>query len=64
MADAPTKGSAVHVIAFRKAKGWTQEQAADWYGCTVRSWQRWEAGDRRVPGPLLKRIAAARPRPR
>lgn len=61
MADAPMQGSAVHVRAFREARGWTQERAAKWYGCTPRSWQRYESGERRVPGPLLKKMADAKP---
>lgn len=57
-------GSRDHVLNFRLAKGWTQKRAAAWWGCTERSWQRYESGERTVPGPLLKRIAAARPRRR
>lgn len=41
---------------FRQAKGWTQEQAAAWYGCKVRSWGRYETGARDTPLPLLNRI--------
>lgn len=49
-------GSRVHVHNFRVRRGWTQEEAAGWYGCDVRSWQRYESGERRVPAPLLRRI--------
>jgi DNA-binding XRE family transcriptional regulator len=41
---------------FRDVSGMTQRQAAKWYGCTERSWQRYEAGHRSVPLPLLARI--------
>jgi len=38
--------------------GWTQEQCAEWYGCNVRTWRRFESGQRPVPLPLVKRIEA------
>lgn len=47
----------------RRLRGWrkrvklTQKEAAKWYGCTERAWQRYEAGDRRVPLPLFLAIA-------
>jgi len=44
------------VRRFRKQTGFTQKEAAKWYGCTERSWQRYEAGDRPVPTPLLHAI--------
>lgn len=47
---------AAKVKAFRKRADFTQVEAAEWYGCTERAWQRYEAGDRRVPTPLLKEI--------
>jgi transcriptional regulator with XRE-family HTH domain len=40
---------------YRVVRGWTQEQAAAWYGCSVRSWRRYEHGG--APRPLLTRIA-------
>lgn len=36
--------------------GWTQQQAADWYGCSKRQWQRWETGEADVPLPAVKAI--------
>lgn len=42
---------------FRKLRGWTQEIAAGWWGCSTREWQRWEAGwDVAPPRALMKRI--------
>lgn len=46
------------VKEFRLRRGWKQRQAADWYGVKLRSWQRYESGDRSVPEPLAKRIVA------
>ncbi len=36
--------------------GWTQDQAAAWYGCSKRQWQRWESGEAAVPLPAVKAI--------
>lgn len=44
------------VRRFRKLMQMTQAEAAEWWGCTVRAWQRYEAGDRRVPKPLLNEM--------
>lgn len=49
------------VLNFRLNRHWTQEQAAVWYGCTERSWRRYETGERAAPIPLLNRIRAWRP---
>lgn len=43
---------------FRQRRGWTQAEAADWYGCSTRSWQRYESGSRRIPRPLALQIVA------
>lgn len=43
-------------LSFRQWNGWTQEQAAAWYGCSERSWRRYETGERAVPLPLLLRM--------
>lgn len=40
--------------------GWSQETAAKWYGCSIRQWQRYEAGETPVPLPLVRRIQAYR----
>lgn len=39
-------------------RGWSQERAAKWYGCSVRQWQRYESGESEVPLPLVRRIQA------
>jgi putative transcriptional regulator len=36
------------VLAARTAAGLTQTEAADLVHTTLRSWQQWEAGDRRM----------------
>lgn len=54
-------GSRAHVINFRNGRGWSQAEAADWWGCSERQWRRYETGESRVPSPLLKRIARRRP---
>jgi transcriptional regulator with XRE-family HTH domain len=41
------------VRRWRERRGFTQQQAAEWYGVTERSWQRYESGERPVPRPLL-----------
>lgn len=43
---------------WRKGKGWTQEQAAGWYGVSARTWRRYECAEVRIPKPLSNRIAA------
>ena len=44
------------VKLFRTNRGWTQERAAEWYGCSTRSWRRYEHGERPVPTPLVMAI--------
>lgn len=39
---------------FRVIRGWTQAELAEWYGVSVRTWQRYESQG--APRPLLKRI--------
>jgi hypothetical protein len=41
---------------WRTKRGWTQEQAAAWWGCTKRTWQRYESGDLPIPDPMDTRI--------
>lgn len=36
--------SADQLIAKRKAVGWSQSFSAKLVGCSLRSWQNWEAG--------------------
>lgn len=59
---APTNPTpAERVAAYRKARGWTQAQAAKWWACSEREWRRWEKGDAAPPPALLKRIAKYKP---
>jgi DNA-binding XRE family transcriptional regulator len=46
------------VREFRKALGFTQARAAEWYGVDERTWRRWER--KRPPKHLLKRIITHR----
>ena len=48
------------VKRFRERRGWTQAQAAAWYGCSEREWRRWERLEVAVSSPALKRMAASR----
>ncbi len=42
---------------FRDLRGWSQEEAADWWGVYGgQVWGRWERGERRVPEPLRRAI--------
>lgn len=44
---------------FRHLHHFSQADAAEWYGVSVREWQRYESGwDTPPPRPLLKRIVA------
>lgn len=52
-ADSP---DAARVRLWRANRGFTQREAAEWYGVTERTWQRYESGERSVPRPLLRRI--------
>lgn len=47
------------LIAWRKAQGMTQEQAADWIGLSWRQYQRLEAGHSKVKAPIAKLIQSA-----
>ena len=39
-------------------QGWTQTQAARWYGCPVSTWRSWENGKRPVPKHVGRRLVA------
>lgn len=39
---------------WRKAKGFTQADAAYWAGVDLRTWGRWERGERKVPAMLAR----------
>ncbi len=50
------RGLRATLIGFRDFNGWTQAEAAAWYGCAARTWRRYELGERPIPLPLLLRI--------
>jgi transcriptional regulator with XRE-family HTH domain len=43
--------------AWRLARGWTQQEAGEWYGLAPahakRSWRRYECGERAIPSTLV-----------
>ncbi len=41
----------------RKA-GWSQVRAAEWYGCSIRQWVRYESGENAISLTLIKRLIA------
>lgn len=45
---------------WREHRGYTQTEAAEWYGVSLRQWQRYEDGDHAVPKPLTLRIEKSR----
>ena len=46
-----------HKIRHSMRDGWSQVQAAEWYGCSRRQWQRWEqAKAGHVPLHLTKAL--------
>jgi hypothetical protein len=52
---APANGNALRL--WRVAQGWTQIEAAKWYGVHERTWRRYEGrGPMYVPDKLNKRI--------
>lgn len=44
------------VLEFRQLRGWTQKEAAEWWPCSERQWQRFESGESVTPPPLARRI--------
>jgi len=48
------------VLTFRLDRDWTQVEAAEWYGCSARTWRRWENAEVQIPRSVLNRIRAAR----
>ena len=40
---------------FRAIRGFTQAQAAEWFGVSERTWRRWE-NTGIVPVPVMKRV--------
>jgi len=52
MSKLPTMTSE-ELHALRKSIGLTQEQAAEKFGVDIRSYRRWENGERGIPGPAV-----------
>lgn len=44
---------ASEVLASRKARGHTQQQASDAMGVNLRTWQAWEYGERRMKNAFM-----------
>ena len=42
----------------QRRPGWTQRRASAWYGISEREWQRYEAGEIKIPLSLVKRMIA------
>ena len=40
----------------QRREGWTQAKAAQWFGCSTRQWQRYEAETTEIPASLVLRI--------
>lgn len=40
---------------WRKERGWTQEDAADWLGVSVKAYRNWEQGSRTMRHPVAMR---------
>lgn len=59
MTTSPTNDNPAQLLRlFRQRLGVTQAEAADWWGCSESHWQQMESGQRNVPRPLAKRMAA------
>lgn len=39
----------------QEVDGWTQQQAADWFGCSLRTWSGWESGNT-IAGHVVRRL--------
>lgn len=39
----------------QEVSGWTQQRAADWFGCSLRTWSGWEAGNT-IAGHVVRRL--------
>lgn len=48
------------LLRWRKAMGWSQEEAAAWYGVTEGAWRHWENGRRKIPRPLINALTIYR----
>lgn len=56
--DPPEGSAAAFLLAWRKGRGLSQEQAAELVGVTRKSWQRWETGDRAPEAGVVERVKA------
>jgi transcriptional regulator with XRE-family HTH domain len=50
----PTEVTPEFLRRWRALRGFTQKQAADWYGVSERSWRRYEAGS--IPPHVRRRF--------
>jgi transcriptional regulator with XRE-family HTH domain len=48
---------AAELRRWRLARGWSQRQAAEWYGCSTEAWRSWEGGRRPIPAHVARRLA-------
>lgn len=51
----PDAAAGYVLLALRKEHGWSQRQAAEFFGVSLRAWQYYETDARRVPRSLLRR---------
>lgn len=58
MAASYTPPTADELKTARERADLTQAQAADLVGVHVRSWQRWELGERKMPQPAWRLFLA------
>lgn len=56
--------TAADILRFRQARKWSQQKAAAWWGCSARTWRRWERDEATPPAALLKRLHSTRSTPR
>ena len=57
-ADPPEGSVAAEVLTWRKARGLSQEQAAESFGVARKTWGRWETGERYPEAAVVARIKA------
>lgn len=56
--DPPEGSAAAFLLAWRKGRGLSQQQAAELVGVARKSWQRWETGDRAPEAGVVERVKA------
>ncbi len=57
-ADPPEGSVAALVLTWRKARGLSQDQAAEAFGVARKTWGRWETGERYPEAAVVERIKA------